>query len=58
VVEICHTYREANKCTDALATMGCFLSYDTVFYAHCPASVRDVYAADVQGSSTPRIIAL
>jgi ribonuclease HI len=30
-VEIAHTYREANKCADALANLGCSLDYDLFF---------------------------
>jgi hypothetical protein len=58
IVEISRTYREANKCADALASIGCSLTYDTVFYANCPDLVSDVYTADIQRSSTPRLIAL
>jgi 3-mercaptopyruvate sulfurtransferase SseA len=31
-IEISHTYREANKCADAMANLGCSLDYDIVFY--------------------------
>ncbi|MCI40070.1 putative non-LTR retroelement reverse transcriptase, partial [Trifolium medium] len=37
VVEIAHTYREANKCADALANLGCSLGYDVEFFDVCPA---------------------
>jgi ribonuclease HI len=58
IVEISHMYREANKCADALANIGCSLNYDTTFYANCLKLISDVYSADIQGSSTPRLIAL
>jgi hypothetical protein len=58
IVEIYHSYREANKCADARATLGCSLSYDSVFYDSCPAIIRDLYLADIQGSTTPRLVAL
>jgi ribonuclease HI len=58
IVEISHTYREANKCADVLANIGCSLSYDVVFYDSCPDNISDIYVSDTQGSSTPRLVAL
>ncbi|GAU12910.1 hypothetical protein TSUD_73970 [Trifolium subterraneum] len=44
IVEISHTYREANKCADALANLGCYLAYNTVFYDACPTQIRDIFS--------------
>ncbi|GAU50453.1 hypothetical protein TSUD_373190 [Trifolium subterraneum] len=55
MVEISHSYREANKRADARANIGCSNSYDTVFYDWCPELIRNLYDADIQGSSTPRL---
>jgi ribonuclease HI len=58
VVEISHTYREANKCADVLANLGCSMVYDVVFFDLCPLHVRDMYHYDLTGNSSPRFIAL
>jgi ribonuclease HI len=57
-VEISHSYREANKCADALATLGCSLSYDIVVFDSCPEFLRELYLADIQGSAAPRLVAV
>jgi ribonuclease HI len=57
-VKILHSYREANKCADALASMGCILDCNIVFFETCPSSIRNLFSADVMGFSTPRLIAL
>jgi hypothetical protein len=36
IVEISHEYREANKCADALANIGCSLDRDVVFFCGMP----------------------
>jgi hypothetical protein len=38
LVEIAHTYREANKCADALTNIGCYLDYDIIFFLFLPIS--------------------
>jgi L1 cell adhesion molecule like protein len=58
IIDISHTYREANKCVDALANIGCSLSYDVMFYESCPDIMSNIYVADMQGSSTPRLVAM
>jgi ribonuclease HI len=55
-VEVSHIYREANKCADALANIGCSLDYETLYYDVCPAQLSDLVAADSMGISTPRLI--
>jgi ribonuclease HI len=55
-VTISHTYREANKCADALANLGCSLSYDLIFYDTCPDSMSHLFAYDNLGIATPRVI--
>jgi ribonuclease HI len=57
-IEIFHTYREANKCADALANLGCSLGYDLVFFDDCPLTIRETFAKDNMGISTPRLICL
>jgi ribonuclease HI len=34
-VEIMHEYREANKCADALARIGCSLEHNMIIYQGC-----------------------
>jgi hypothetical protein len=58
VVETSHTYREANKCADALANYGCSLDYEVVFFDVCPPQVQDMYQYDLLRLSSPRLIAL
>jgi ribonuclease HI len=55
-VEVSHIYREANKCADALANIGCSLDYETLYYDVCPAQLSDLVATDSMGISTPRLI--
>jgi ribonuclease HI len=57
-IEIFHTYREANKCADDLANLGCSLGYDLVFFDACPLAIRETFANDSMGISTPRLICL
>jgi ribonuclease HI len=47
VVEISHTYREANKCADTLANYGCSLGYEVVFFDECPLEAKDMYQYDL-----------
>ncbi|KAK2425118.1 Polynucleotidyl transferase, ribonuclease H superfamily protein [Trifolium repens] len=61
LIEVSHTYREANKCVDALANIGCTLAAKCVFYDRCPAQIMDMYKFDLLGplgNSTPRLICL
>ncbi|GAU34270.1 hypothetical protein TSUD_321160 [Trifolium subterraneum] len=58
VVVVSYTYREANKCADALANLGCTLDCKVEFYDACPAIVRDVYQYDLIGNTTPRLISM
>jgi hypothetical protein len=43
LVEISHTYREVNKCTDVLANISCSLDYKAVFFDACPPQIRDIF---------------
>jgi hypothetical protein len=55
-VEVSHTYREANRCADALANIGCSADYETVMYDVCSSHLSDLLAADCTGLSTPKLI--
>jgi ribonuclease HI len=55
-VRICHTYREANMCADALAHIGCELGNTLMFYESCPTQIRYLVAADAVGMSTPILV--
>ncbi|CAJ2663874.1 unnamed protein product, partial [Trifolium pratense] len=48
-VKISHSYRETNKCADALASMGCILDCNIVFFETCPSSIKNLFSADVMG---------
>jgi len=39
-IKIHHSYREANKCVDALANMACDGGYSLMLYEHCPAQIN------------------
>jgi hypothetical protein len=55
-VEVSHTYREANRCADALSIIGCSADYETLTYEVCPYHLSELLAADCTGLSTPRLI--
>jgi ribonuclease HI len=55
-VKICHSYREANFCADALANLACDGGFTMILYEQCPAQVRSIYLADVVGVYTPRLV--
>jgi ribonuclease HI len=55
-VEISHTYREANHCADALATLGCSLNLEITTFDSCPSHMREIYDADCMGITTSRLI--
>jgi hypothetical protein len=56
LVEIAHIYREANKCVDALANIGCSLDYDIMYFDSCPSQISEIYEKDRVGNTTPRLI--
>jgi ribonuclease HI len=55
-VKVCHSYREANVCADALANMGCEHGPGLRLYDHCPSRLRSLVLADAMGIATPRSI--
>jgi hypothetical protein len=55
-VEIAHSYREANKCVDAMANFGSTLKHEIIVFDDCPSQLRDIYQADRMGVTTPRMI--
>jgi hypothetical protein len=57
-VRIRHTYREANKCVDALVHMGCDLGSTMIIYESCPTQLSQLVLADASGTSVPRIVNL
>jgi ribonuclease HI len=57
-VEISHSYREANKCADALANIGCSLNHEILVFDDCPSHIRDIYRDDRMGVSILRMIPL
>jgi hypothetical protein len=52
-VEISHTYREANKCTDVMANAGCTLDYELTTYESCLPYISDLFIFDSMGLYTP-----
>jgi hypothetical protein len=53
-----HSYREANRCADILANLGCNLGLPLIFCESCPAQVSLMFAADLIGVTTPPLIAM
>jgi hypothetical protein len=57
-VRICHTYREANLCADALAHIGCTMGSNVIFYESCPTQIHTFVAADIAGTRVSRLVSL
>jgi ribonuclease HI len=57
-VKICHIYREANRCADMLANMGCVHNHGTLSYHQPPTDLMQVLDDDIRGVSFPRLVAL
>ncbi|MCH80696.1 ribonuclease H protein [Trifolium medium] len=55
-VNIVHAYIESNQCTDALASIGCTLDKEIIYYDDCPSEIKELFLADVMGIATPRMI--
>jgi hypothetical protein len=55
-VEVSHTYREANRCADVLANIGCSADYETLMYDVCLSHLSELLAANCTGLSIPRLI--
>ncbi|GAU22839.1 hypothetical protein TSUD_282060 [Trifolium subterraneum] len=56
-IEFMHEYREANKCADALARIGCSLKHKVTFFRECPDNVKEFLLADELGIVSPRLMA-
>jgi len=54
-VRICHTFREANPCADALANLACD-GFSLIIYEQCPVQMRLCFLDDYVGVATPRLI--
>ncbi|KAK2381929.1 Polynucleotidyl transferase, ribonuclease H superfamily protein [Trifolium repens] len=46
VVNFNHSYREANRCADALANLGCSLDNEIIFFNECPSHISKFLDAD------------
>jgi hypothetical protein len=57
-VVVHHSYRESNKCADALANIGSKLGYGSVVYDRCPTQLSSLLLADMMEISIPRLVAL
>jgi ribonuclease HI len=57
-VDIKHIYREANKCADAMANIGCTRDFDMEFFVSCHPHISDLYNLDLLGNTTPRLVCL
>lgn len=57
-VVVFHSYREANRCADALANIACSLDYNLKIFGTCPTQIGHLLIAEIIGIATPRIISL
>jgi len=57
-VDVSHSYREANRCADALANIACSLDYNMKIYETCPIQIRHLLLADIMRIATPQLISL
>jgi ribonuclease HI len=57
-VVVRHSYRETNRCADALADFGCSLHTNICFYESCPTQFSHLVIADALGVSVPRLISV
>jgi hypothetical protein len=57
-VLVCHTYREANICVDALAHIVCGLDFNVMFYELCPTQMSHLDLANMTGNSIPMLISM
>ena len=55
-VVVKHSYREENRCLDALENYGCSLSGDIDFFDSCLSQFGPLLRADVMGLSISRLI--
>jgi len=55
-VWICHTFREANSCADALVNLACDGGFSLIIYERCPVQISLYLLVDYAGVSTPRLI--
>jgi hypothetical protein len=51
-VKVMHEYREAKKCADAHANIGCNLDHEVIFYDVSPVEVKEILLADAMGIAT------
>jgi hypothetical protein len=51
-------YRDANRCADVLAHMGCDLGSTMIIYESCPTQLSQFMLADAFGTSVPRVVNL
>ncbi|PNY06732.1 ethylene responsive transcription factor 1b [Trifolium pratense] len=55
---VCHNYREANLCVDALAHIGCELGSYVIFYESCPTQITHDFLDDQAGITIARLVSL
>jgi hypothetical protein len=55
-VEVTHTYREANKCADKMANVGCSLEYETTLFEDCPDFLEELVLTDRMRITTSKVI--
>jgi len=54
-VDVSHSYREANRCTDVLINLACSLDYDLKIYVTCATQIRHLLLTDIMGIATSRL---
>jgi hypothetical protein len=57
-VRIINVFREANRCADMLANIGCKISDNIVYFVQPPSEVVQLVDDDYRGVSFPRTVSL
>jgi ribonuclease HI len=57
-VRITHVFREANRCADMLANMGCSNIDNILYFEYPPVEVMQIVDDDYRGVSFPRLVSL
>jgi ribonuclease HI len=57
-VRITHVFREANRCADMLANMGCSNIDNILYFEYPPVEVMQIVDDDYRGVSFPRLVSM
>jgi hypothetical protein len=55
-VNVVHSYKEANPCSDTLTNISCSLSYNNVFFDLCLCHIKHLLVVDVMQITTHKSV--